>query len=79
MAYGRILPAIHDDSVKLHILSQKGSLSVIFGSIQDEFYSWHLANQDNVIPWRKDFEVDCVLLGLDPADLLLSDWLYEDI
>ena len=78
VSYGRILPAMFNGSVKLHILSQKGDLSVIFGSIQDEFHAWHIANQDKIVPWRKDFEADCILLGMEPADLLLSDWEYED-
>ena len=77
--YGRILPAMHNNSVKLHVLSKVGNLSLILGSIQDAFYSWHLSNKNNTIPWRKDFEVDCILLGMEPSDLLLSDWEYEDL
>jgi len=76
-SYGRILPAMRDNQVFLHMLSKDGNLSYIQGSIQYEFYDWYLANKDNIVPWRKDFEVDCVLLGMEPADLLLSDWEYE--
>lgn len=76
--YGRILPvATADRGVVLHMLSKDGNLSNIRGSIQDEFYSWNVDNKDSIIPWRDDFEVDIVLLGLKPADLLLSDWEYD--
>lgn len=75
-SYGRILPVNVNNEVRLHMLSKTGNLSYIQGSIQEEFYYWHRDNKDNIVPWRDDFEVDCVLLGMEPADLLLSDWEY---
>ena len=75
---GRILPVADDyGNVRLHMLSKGGNLSYIQGSIQDEFYYWHQENQLNTIPWREDMEVDCLLLGVSPEDLLQSDWEYE--
>ena len=75
--YGRILPgAVNNKNTQLHMLSKKGNLSYIKGSIQIEFHFWHEKNKDNIVPWREDFEVDCILLGMEPSDLLLSDWEY---
>lgn len=76
--YGRILPVAIHSGVALHMLSKDGKLSYIRGSIQLGFMGWHHENKDNIVPWRQDFEVDCLLLGMEPADLLLSDWLYVD-
>lgn len=75
-SYGRILPAIFCRQVSLYMLSKTGNLSYIQGSIQEEFHYWHGNNKDNIVPWRDDMEIDCVLLGMEPADLLLSDWEY---
>lgn len=77
--YGRILPVAINNSVALHMLSRDGNLSYIQGSIQSEFRRWNQNNNDNTVPWRADFEVDCLLLGMQPSDLLLSDWDYEDV
>lgn len=76
-SYGRILPVAVGGGVGLHMLSKTGNLSYIRGSIQREFRWWHEENKEKITPWRDDFEVDCVLLGMEPADLLLSDWEYE--
>lgn len=76
---GRILPVLneHNDIVELHMLSVDGNLSYIEGSIQQEFRIWLKNTKKDVIPWRADLEVDCVLLGVKPEELLLSDWEYE--
>jgi len=74
----RILPVLNeDDRVLLYMLSNDGNLSFIQGSIQYEFYSWLISTKKDVIPWRDDLEVDCMLLGVKPEELLLSDWEYE--
>jgi len=74
---GRILPVDGDGRVSLYMLSKTGSLSYIQGSIQYEFHNWYSSNELNTIPWREDMEVDCMLLGVSPEDLLQSDWEYE--
>ena len=75
---GRILPVADDNGrVTLHMLAKTGNISFIQGSIQDEFYWWYKKNGDNVIGWREDMEVDCILLGVNPEEILLSDWEYE--
>lgn len=76
---GRILPAVDDwGYVSLHMLSKDGNLSYIQGSIQREFQAWKEHNHDRVVAWREDMEADCILLGVEPGDILLSDWEYED-
>jgi hypothetical protein len=76
---GRILPVLDEgsDRVELHMLSADGNLSYIEGSIQREFFSWLSSNNNTVVPWREDLQVDCMLLGVKPEELLLSDWKYE--
>lgn len=76
---GRILPVLneHTNQVELHMLSADGNLSYIEGSIQSEFHDWLNHNRNDVIPWRDDLQVDCMLLGVKPQELLLSDWEYE--
>ena len=76
---GRILPVTDDyGNVSLYMLSKDGNLSYILGRIQIAFQTWKDAPGREVIPWREDMEVDCILLGIDPADILLSDWEYEE-
>lgn len=76
---GRILPVLdeHTQRVELHMLSADGNLSYIEGSIQHEFQEWLKTSKENVVPWREDLQVDCMLLGVKPEELLLSDWEYE--
>ena len=74
---GRILPVDCDGDVSLHMLSKTGNLTYIQGSIQHEFWDWYKNNQLDTIPWREDMEIDCMLLGVKPEDLLQSDWEYE--
>jgi hypothetical protein len=75
----RILPVAseYDNTVSLHMLAKDGSLSYIRGRIQHAFIDWHKQNQNGVVPWREDMELDCILLGVDVSDLLLDDWEYE--
>lgn len=74
---GRILPCAHGTSTGLYMLSKDGNLSYIRGRIQNAFHGWHKDNETGVVPWREDMEVDCILLGVEPKDILLSDWEYE--
>jgi hypothetical protein len=39
--------------------SKEGNLTYIQGSIQQEFKRWH-----------EDRQIDCILLGMDPDDIL---------
>ena len=64
--YGRIKPIASGTMVSLHMLSKDGNLTYIQGRIQEEFLKWH-----------EDHEIDCILLGADPNDILLTDWEYE--
>jgi len=74
---GRILPVANEyGDVQLYMLAKTGSLSYIQGSIQHEFKYWLANYQGDIAPWRDDLEVDCILLGVNPEDLLLSDWEY---
>jgi hypothetical protein len=63
---GRIKAIKEDDEVYLYMLSKTGNLTYIQGSIQCEFDEWHEAN-----------EIDCILLGIDEDQVLLTDWEYE--
>jgi hypothetical protein len=76
---GRILPVRNegDDRVTLHMLSTEGNLSYIQGSIQEEFQDWLRNTKREVVPWRDDLIGDCILLGVSPTDLQVSDWKYE--
>lgn len=77
-SYGRILPVADDyGNVYLHMLSKTGNLSYIQGSIQEEFQWWKRTHHSEIVPWRDDMEADCILLGVDIADVLASDWEYE--
>lgn len=73
----RILPVSDGSYVSLHMLSKSGSLSYIQGSIQQEFRAWLKNNPGKTTPWREDMEMDCLLLGVSPEELLQSDWEYE--
>lgn len=53
-------------AVDLHMVAKNGNVSYIRGSIQQEFQKWHEDNQ-----------IDCILLGIDEDDILLTDWDYE--
>ena len=66
--FGRIIPIKVEgkEYPELHMLSKDGNLSYIRGRIQEEFRKWH-----------DDHEIDCILLGMDPEDILLTDWEYE--
>ena len=51
-----------DGSVNLYMKSKVGSYSYIQGSIQEEFRRWH-----------EDRQIDYILLGMDPDDLIKDD------
>ena len=51
--------------IELHMVSKTGNVTFIQGSIQDEFMAWH-----------EDSEIDCILLGLEEDEILLTDWEY---
>lgn len=61
--YGRI-HAVKESSgdVNLYMKSKEGKLTYIQGSIQKEFKKWHL-----------DREIDYILLGLNPDDILQNE------
>ena len=77
-SFGRIIPvADKGETVRLHMLSSSGTFSYIQGSIQEEFKEW-LSDRSGVItPWREGMELDCLLLGVTPEEILSSDWTYE--
>lgn len=56
---GRIKPIKEKGDVNLYMESKSGNLTYIQGSIQQEFKQWHL-----------DRELDYILLGEDPEQLL---------
>lgn len=62
-SYGRI-HAVKESSgdVNLYMKSKEGKLTYIQGSIQKEFKKWHL-----------DREIDYILLGLNPDDILQNE------
>jgi hypothetical protein len=51
-----------DGSVALYMKSKTGSYSYIQGSIQREFQQWHT-----------DRQIDYILLGIDPDELLIDE------
>ena len=72
---GRILPIGHSPSkynqdpyVKLHMVSKNGNISIIVGSIQKEFLTWHA-----------DRQLDAILLGFDEDKIIDCVWEYEDV
>ena len=56
---GRIKPIKIKGDVELHMLSKADKLSYIQGSIQREFKKWH-----------EDRQIDYMLLGVDPDELI---------
>lgn len=64
--YGKIHAVKKGKSVELNMLSKDGKLSFIQGSIQQEFIRWH-----------EDRQIDYMLLGEDP-DELLKDLSLEE-
>lgn len=62
-SYGRI-HAVKESGgdVNLYMKSKEGKLTYIQGSIQKEFKKWHL-----------DREIDYILLGLNPDDILQNE------
>lgn len=48
--------------VNLHMKSKAGSFTFIQGSIQDEFKRWH-----------EDRQIDYILLGIDPDEIILDE------
>ena len=64
----RIKAVNKNGSVGLYMLSKAGKLSYIQGSIQREFQNWY-----------EEEEIDCILLGIDEEDMLVTDWEYEDV
>lgn len=60
--YGRIHAVKEKNDVNLYMKSKEGKLTFIQGSIQKEFKKWHL-----------DREIDYILLGLNPDDILQNE------
>lgn len=61
--YGRIHAVKESNGdVNLYMKSKEGNLSYIQGSIQREFKKWHL-----------DREIDYILLGLDPEEIIKNE------
>jgi hypothetical protein len=60
--YGRIHAVKEKNDVNLYMKSKEGKLTYIQGSIQKEFKKWHL-----------DREIDYILLGLNPDDILQNE------
>jgi hypothetical protein len=58
-SYGKIHAVKKNGDVELHMLSTKGNLTYIQGSIQQEFKQWH-----------EERSIDYILLGLDPDDII---------
>ena len=62
----RIKPIkVNQHRVDLYSVSKDGNVNFIQGSIQDEFRKWH-----------EDSEIDCILLGMEEDEILLTDWEY---
>ena len=65
-SFGRIKAiAVKNEMPELHMLSKDGNLSYIRGRIQQAFREWH-----------EDNEIDCILLGIEPEEIILTDWEY---
>ena len=63
---GRIKPITEKNGdVYLYMLSKSGNLTYIRGRIQENFIKWH---EDNQIDW--------ILLGMSPDDIMGTDWEY---
>lgn len=60
--YGRIHALKEKNDVNLYMKSKEGNLSFIQGSIQEEFKRWHL-----------DKQIDYILLGIDPDDIIAQE------
>ncbi len=63
---GRIKAIKRDGDVALYMLSKAGKLTYIQVSIQREFKTWH-----------EEQQIDCILLGIDESNVILTDWEYE--
>lgn len=61
-SYGKIHAVKEKKTVNLYMKSKEGKLSYIQGSIQEEFKRWH-----------EDRQIDYILLGMDPDEILASD------
>lgn len=61
-SYGRIHAVKSNGDVKLYMKSKDGNLSYIQGSIQKEFKKWHT-----------DREIDYILLGMDPDEIITQE------
>ena len=61
-SYSRIHAVKKFNIVELYMKAQDGNLSYIQGSIQKEFKKWH-----------EDRQIDYILLGMDPDEILASE------
>ncbi len=59
----RIVALKVNDDVELHMVSKDGNVSYIQGRIQQAFKQWHA-----------DRQIDYLLLGVDPDELLAAEW-----
>ena len=57
----RLKPVKRPGTVDLYMLAKDGNLSYIQGSIQQEFKKWH-----------EDRQIDYMLLGVDPEELIIT-------
>lgn len=61
-SYGKIHAVKEKKTVNLYMKSKEGKLNFIQGSIQDEFKRWH-----------EDRQIDYILLGMDPDEILANE------
>lgn len=61
-SYGKIAAVKENNDVNLYMKSKSGDYTYIQGSIQREFKKWHL-----------DREIDYILLGLDPEEIIKNE------
>lgn len=61
-SYGKIHAVKEKKTVNLYMKSKEGKLNYIQGSIQDEFKRWH-----------EDRQIDYILLGMDPDEILANE------
>jgi hypothetical protein len=53
--------------VDIFMVSKDGNMNYVQGSIQTEFKKW-----------CEDREIDCILLGIELDEVILTDWEYVD-
>lgn len=61
-SYQKIVAIKNNGDVDLHMKAKSGSTTYIQGSIQEEFKRWH-----------EDRQIDYILLGIDPDEIILDE------